>query len=188
MKTYDKEKILHKWDGVPEPEDAYAETRISGARIACGLLEKVVGWPDDIKRKMVLGIAYLARKAMLTSEEKTVLFGKNMIENGLAEEILAEEEGYVDATVLAALEWMDKGYFPQAAALFVDIKQEQWAKIAHDWEIHWSFCHNPDAATLLLLAHRCGDIPVKQTEIGELEYVVREQYPQMDMLLELMIA
>jgi hypothetical protein len=52
MKTYDKEKILHKWDGVPEPEDAYAETRISGARIACGLLEKVVGWPDDIKRKM----------------------------------------------------------------------------------------------------------------------------------------
>jgi hypothetical protein len=183
MDEVEIKKILKKWDEVPMPEDPYAEARLGCARVSCGMLEHLVDFPKKMQIDLVLVIAHLARKALLTHEEKVRLFGKGMIENALAERILAD--GCSTAIILAALEWVDLGRFPQAAALFTDIKQEDWPRVAFEWESQWELCHNPDAALVRLLAHRCGGVDFEQSEIDEMERVAREQCPKIDEIFNL---
>lgn len=184
MNDVEMKKIVHKWDEIPAPEDPYAEARLGCARVSCGMLERLVNFPKKMQIDLVLIVAHLSRKAMLNREEKEQLFGKDTIENGLAERILTD--GCDAAIILAALEWVDLDRFPQAAALFADIKQEDWPRVAFEWESQWELCHNPDAALVRLLAHRCGGVNFEQSEINELERVVREQYPNIDDLFNLM--
>lgn len=184
MNDVEIKRILHKWDEVPLPEDSFTEAKLGCARVSCGMLERLVDFPKKMQIDLVMVIAHLARKAMLSHEEKEQLFGKGMIENALAERILAD--GCSTAIILAALEWMDLGRVPQAAALFTDIKQEEWTEIAFVWENQWELCHNPDAALVRLLAHRCGGVNFEQSEIDEMERVAREQHLNMDALFSLM--
>lgn len=184
MNDMEINKILHKWDDISMPENQYAEARLGCARVSAGMLERLVDFPKKMQIDLVLVIAHLARKAMLSHEEKEQLFGKDMIENALAERILAD--GCSTATLLAALEWVDLGRFPQAAALFTDIKQEEWTEIAFVWENQWELCHNPDAALVRLLAHRCGGVDFEQSEVDEMERVARDRHPNIDDLFNLM--
>lgn len=184
MNDVENKKILHKWDEVPMPEDPYAEARLGCARVSCGMLERLVDFPKKMQIDLVLIIAHLSRKALLTHEEKEQLFGKNMIESALAERILAD--GCSIAIILAALEWVDLGRFPQAAALFTDIKQEEWSRAAFEWENQWELCHNTDAALVRLLAYSCGDVNFEQNEIEKMETIVHERHPQIEELFRLL--
>ena len=137
-----------------------------------------------MKRDFVIILAYLARRAFLSEEEKHIIFGKDFIEDGLAEKILAESSH--TAIILAALEWVDKGRFPQAAALLMDIRKDNWAEIAVEWENQWELCHNTDAALVRLLAYRCGGVNFEQNEIEEMDRIVHERHPLIEKLFKLL--
>ena len=186
MNESEIEQILHKWDAMPLPKDEYAAAQLSCAKVALGLINDLIELPKEMQKDFIIILAYLARRAFLSEEEKRIIFGKNFIEGGLTEKVLAESSH--TAIILAALEWVDKGRFPQAAALLMDIRKDSWAEVAAEWESQWRLCHNLDAALVRLLAYRCGGVDFEQNEMEEMEHIVHDWCPRIEELLILLAA
>lgn len=184
MNESEVEQIWQKCDTTPLPKDEYAAAQLGCAKVALELIRNLTELPKEMQMDFIIILAYLARRASLSEEEKHIIFGKDFIEDGLAEKILAESSH--TAIILAALEWVDKGRFPQAAALLMDIRKDNWAEIAVEWESQWELCHNTDAALIRLLAYSCGDVNFEQNEIEEMKTIVHERYPQIEELFRLL--
>lgn len=177
------EKILHKFDSTPLPEEEDAATQLGCSKAALELLGDLLQLPEEMQKDFVIILTYFARRALLSEEEKDAIFGKNVIENGLAEKILVD--GSHTATVLLALEHVDKEQFPQAAALLMDIPLEEWSEITIEWESQWELSHSTDAALVRLLAHRCGNVAIDQNGLEEMTRVVHERHPSISKLFSL---
>lgn len=181
-------KILHKLDEMPLLEGEFAAMKLESAKAALGLLEDLIQLPKEMQKDLVIILAYLARKALLCAEEKNAIFGEHTIEAGLIKKILTDGRGCSTAIILLALEWVDRGRFPQAAELLMSIRYDEWAKIAAEWGSQWEISHSADAALVRLMASHCGDVSLEEREVEEMCRVVHEHHSAIDMLFGLISA
>ena len=178
----EKLEILSKYDNIPETGNEFEDNRLGSARIACGILKKMAEMNEQFYFNFALIIAFLSRKALLTIEERTAVFGKGVIENGLFQLVF---EGNQDAIVISMLERMDCQEFLAAAKLAKDITG--WHKIAGMKLDEFLLTKAPDAVVLCLLANRCGGVQYIDDDIQEMEAVARKEHPNIEKLFELVI-
>lgn len=177
----EKFEILSKYDNMPETGNELEDNCLGTARIACGILKKMAEMNDEFCFNFALIIAYLCRKALLTIEERTAVFGKDVIENGLFQLVF---EGNEDAIAISMLERIDCQEFLAAAKLAKDITG--WHKIAGMKLDEFLLTKAPDVAVLCLLANRCGGVQYIDDDIQEMKAVIRNKHPNIDIFWELL--
>ena len=176
-----KFEVLSKYDNIPETGDEFEDNRLGSARIACGILKKMAEMNDEFHFNFALIIAHLARKAMLTNEERTAVFGKDVIERGLFQQVY---EGSQSAIALVMLERIDCEEFSAATNLAHDIMDWQ-ERIGLKLD-EFLLTKAPDAAVLCLLANRLGGVQYLNEDIKAMETVVRKRHPNIDKFFELL--
>jgi len=143
------------------------------------ILKKVLSLTKGTQLNLAAMIAFHARRAGMTIEERNNAFGAEL-ENRLVEQVLDRS---ADACSILILERIDQYAYSEARKIILDLSENDWENLGYSWIQEWIACRSIDAAIICSIADVLSCIPLSEADQKEMAEVVYVTHPHLKSFL-----